>query len=646
MTCLGYCIHPCKCFSMDSLTVLKVQELTQKCRKHFKERTITKKNASENILLDSDFNYLLDLLLSEENECAFNLVFEFIESLLKDRLLSVPAFVSLIQQKLTKGSPSKCQLIIKLNILSAVVVDIESKLGLDISVSLSESDSRTIPFILKYKLCSSSDQLTYFNFLLGDPDLLNSLNLVDDCHYKLSRCQLLSYLTQTFESDESAVLLTTYLTWNSGKQCVQEFSYISPVLKYFTSKKSISSNHSVFFNVYIEVLCELFFKQFSFGDIIQKICQDCPHMISEYSAFMLASLLMLSNNVDSEVTLAILIILRNCERLNDLSKICCANILLKCKISDELLNCIKDIFSCTSACPSVKDHVLTNFETPITEFGLIATLGYSKIRPIHSTYDRYFTLLDVCESFSNFHEIDNGRFFVLENFELLFSLFSYKWNTENDKSSIVSSFLKLLQIDHKESLDSKIMIYSWVVDFFDSNFSDEMYLQYLPLICKHVSSSDNVLYKFVQKKISFFMARRSDLISQLPCSLSLYLLFESSQSRQSRLEFLCTMSLSFLQFASSNDIPHIDTRAFLLSFHLLCKLCDIHVIDPKHVWVSYVQERIIENTVLFNNASIRAAVFRFASTLNNVAEGKFFYSLCILSIFRFQALMMKSMPLN
>ena len=85
---------------METLKVLRVTEQAESCWKSFKERSMSKKMARDNLLLNSEFGLLLQTLLCEGNEQARSIALNFVSDCLKSKIISPTALIALIQQKL------------------------------------------------------------------------------------------------------------------------------------------------------------------------------------------------------------------------------------------------------------------------------------------------------------------------------------------------------------------------------------------------------------------------------------------------------------------------------------------------------------------------------------------------------------------
>lgn len=231
---------------METLNVLKAQEQAEACWKSFKERKLTKKNARENLLLNSDFNSLLLLLLDAEgNERAVKVVIDFLIKCIKYEIISPTALLTLIQQKLPGNNSCKIASIPVLNRISGLILEIEKGTEINFAFQLATNDLRLVPFLTERALSISEMDVgsEFINFLLGDPDLILTSSVFDDPHYKLARCRILSHLAGSIEIEEYSDLLATYLIWNSSRLCVMELGCLSQISQFYTGNHNLSSVH-------------------------------------------------------------------------------------------------------------------------------------------------------------------------------------------------------------------------------------------------------------------------------------------------------------------------------------------------------------------------------------------------------------------
>lgn len=605
---------------METIKVLRVQEQTEACWKNFKERILTKKNSRENLLLNSDFNSILQALLSEGNGQVTLIALEFIVKCLKSKIISSTALITLIQQKMPHLNASRIISMPLIERVASISLIIEMKTGLSFVFPMASSDPRVIPFFVE-KLISGNDldvSSDFINFLLGDPDLILSESILGDSHYKISRCRLLAHLVKNVRYPQFSDILITYLVWNSSHQCLLEFEFLTPLCEFFPSQY-LEEIHFELFDVFLEVLCNLFFKFGCFGELIKVICETCPGRIDQFSAFKIGSLLLMNVYYDEMFALSVLQILSKFDSLNLFSKVCSAHIMKKHYIDENLSAIMKYIFSTSN---KVQFPLCMDETKPFTEFGILVHLGFMRIRPNTAENSKYFDLMEIAIGFDRFNELKLENFVESGHFEVLFALLAFDWNSSKNMDSNVKGFLRLLSSVKDEDEEAKILRYSWVVDFFETNFSFEHFLNYLPLICEFVTNNDNILFAFVKQKISQLMNQHKGNISiQLPIISSLFVLFDSSQSRQSRLNFLTTMSLSFLHNSVERIFGEIDTKAIVLAFKLLKKLVGIVVVDPRDIWTKYI-EVLFKDDILFGNAYIRGGIFLFVSSFNIIPDGK------------------------
>lgn len=606
---------------METLKVLKAQAQAESCWKSLKERTLTKKNARENLLLNSDFNSLLQLLLdSEGNERAGKVAMDFVIKCVQSKIISPTALLTLIQQKLPGKHACKLDSIPVFGRVSGLILEIEKETSINFAFQLAFNDSRLVPFLTERFLATPEIDVDsdFISFLLGDSDLILVSSVFDDQYYKMARCRVLSHLVGKVENEKYSDLLINFLIWNSSRLCVMELDCLSQLCQFFSNNQALSTVHLELFEVYLEVICNEFLKFGSFGEAIESICNQCSEIITEYSAFKIGSLLLLRKSVDSNVSCSILRSLSKYEKLGNFSKICCAKLMMSSRFNDELESFIKNIFKLPIFNMSLKEEVL--FE-PFTELGILTQLGYKGLRPKCASHDDYFDLMFLSKNLNDFSSIDLGNYLKNGHFEIIFSLLAYKWNISTCRNEVLKGFLELLGDVENEESEIKILRYSWVVDFFESHFTDEMYLNFLPLICEFVTNNDNILFAFVQQKISTYIYQKENVSVQLPCMLSLFILFESSQSRQSRLNFITTITLSYFHNILSQNLIEIDTRAVILGFKLMGKLAGIAVLDPRDIWSKYV-DKFFSNSFFLSNSHIRGSIYSFASSLRIIPEGK------------------------
>ena len=612
---------------METLKVLRVTEQAESCWRNFKERILTKKTARDNLLLNADFSLILQTLLWERNEQAKKVALNFVLKCLKSKIISSTALITLFQQKMP---PLNTQKIISMPLIertASVLLEIEKGTGINLLFQLASNDPRIIPFVIEKLLSSSQIDCAsdFINFILGDPGLILSSSIFEEAHYKVSRCRLLSHLVAKIDNVANVDLLITYLVWNSSHQCILELEFLYPLRDFFSSQsEKLHEIHFELFDVYVEALCNSFFKFSAFGDTIRLICESCPELINEYTAFKIASLLLSNCNYTDDFALSVIALLGRFDHLNTFSKVCCARIMTRLNIDKNMSELLKKCFLIK------RENSLVVYQEfiskPFTEFGILAHLGYQGIRPAASEYSDYFDLIEIFKGLDKFNDLNIEKYVRSGHFEVIFALLAFKWNSDANTDNVLKGFLRLLGdgIEDEDS-EAKIIRFSWVVDFFETNFTEELYLHYLPLICEFVTSSDNVLFAFVKQKISQFLSQQKSKVSvQLPAICSLLALFESSQSRQSRLNFLTTMSLSFLHNFVSRNSEEVDTKAVFLTFKLLKKLCEIIVIDPRDIWTKYV-EIIRKDDLLYENSYIRGGVFAFSSSFNIVPEGRLVY---------------------
>lgn len=612
---------------METLKVLRVTEQAESCWKSFKERVLTRKTARDNLLLNTEFNFILKTLLCEGNGQAKEIALNFVLNCLKSKIISPTALITLIQQKMPPANSPKIVSMPLIERAASFLLEFEKDTGNSLILQLASNDPRIIPFVIDKLLAMmpldvSSD---FINFLLGDPDLIYTSSILEDPHYKVSRCRLLSHLVANVGNVEYADLLMTYLVWNSNNQCVLELGFISHLHSFFASSlEKLHEIHFELFDVFVETLCNSYFKFGSFGDTIALICESCSGIINDYNAFKIGSLLLSASNYNSYFASAVLSLLGQFDQMNSFAKVSCARIMTRLNIDREMAELMKQFFIIKEETfPVIPDEIISK---PFTEFGILVHLGYQGVRP-PNTLDNsnYFDLVEIAKGLDRFDELNIEKYICSGHFEVIFALLVFKWNTDERTDEVVKGFLRLVgNANEAEDVEAKILRYSWVVDFFETNFTNELYLHYLPLICGFVTSSDNVVFAFVKQKISLFLSQQKGNVSvQLPVISSLLALFESSQSRQSRLNFLTSMTLSFLHYFVSRNYEQVDTKAVFLAFKLLKRLSEIIVIDPRDIWTKYI-ELILKDAIMFENNHVRGAIFSFASSFRILPEGKTF----------------------
>ena len=338
---------------METLRVLKAQEQAEACWKSFKERALTKKNARENLLLNSDFNCLLQLLLDAEgNERAVKVAIDFIIKCIQSKIISPTALLTLIQHKLPGNNSCKITSMPVFNRISGLILEIEKETKINFAFQLASNDLRLVPFLTERTLSISEIDVgsEFINFLLGDPDLILTSSVFDDPHYKMARCRILSHLAGNIENYEYSDLLSTFLVWNSSRLCTMELGCLSQISQFYAKNQGFSSVNLELFEVYVEVLCNEFFKFGSFGQIIEFICKNCSKFISEYSAFKFGSLLLLRKGVDSSLAGSILRLLSQFEALGNFSKVCCAKLMMKSSFNEEFESSMRNIFKLSINC--------------------------------------------------------------------------------------------------------------------------------------------------------------------------------------------------------------------------------------------------------------------------------------------------------
>ena len=618
-------------YLMESIKIKRAQERAENCWKTFQDRTLTKRNARENILLDNNFTEILKILLTEENESVVKIAKLFVIKCIESKLVSAVAFLTLIHQMLPPSSACKSKLLPQIDRVASVIKEIEQTTGITVSYQLASMDPRTIPFLvdkfLLYPVIENNSDLfsKFFNFLLGDPDLVLDSSMFDEVHYKVSRCRILIFIVSGVQIEGYAELLMNYLIWNSSRQCMMELENLAPLVDFFSNCTAPSLTHKELFSVYVEVLCNSFLN-YGHGILtLKRICTNCTLFITEIHAFKLGSLLLLKINSDSDFINVIINLLSKFSGLNNFAKVCCLHLLPKMKLFNNLFESMRLIFdekgiNSNNTQKSDEEEYVTS---PFTEFGMVTHTGLVRDKIESNVYEEYADLIKISKHIENFVDLDFLELVKKGHFELLFSLLTFKWSSDlsHDHIKIIKCFLKLLCNVENEDPEVKILRYSWVVDFFETNFNDTIYYSSLPYISEFVTNTDNILFAFVQQKVSCFLAQKENLEAQLPAFLALFTLFESSQSRQSRLNFLVSMCLAFLHNVTSYFIDQVDTRAVFIAFKLLSKLCEVAVIDPRDVWTQYVQTKIINDSVLFKNSHIRGAVFCFASTFRLIPDG-------------------------
>lgn len=610
---------------MDTLKVLEAQSRTEACWKTFKERTLTKKNARENLLLNSDFNCLLHSLLYENNERVWKIALEFVLNCVKGKMISSTAFLTLLQQKLPQSTSSKIDSIPILERAAVICLNLEEETEIDFCLQLATSDLRIIPFITE-KIINCKDfslAPNFIEYLLGNPKLCFGISDFNNLHYKSSRCRILAFLATTIVNEESLELLSSFLIWNSSRICSLELSNITLLIEYFANNPNDSDNYFDLFEVYVETLCNGLMKFGLFSDNIEQICLKADHWINESIAFRLGSLLLLISNPNSSLLKNILKVIRKFQTLNDFAKVICSNLMPKLIINsdEELISCIKAVFASSPCEASTTIEIISE---SFNDFGAIVRLGCKGLRPSAPIYEKYFDLIALSNNLNSLSSISISRLVQEGHFETIFGLFAFKWTCSDcDFDDISKGFLQLLGDIDRENSEGKVLRYSWVVDFFETNFDDELYLKLLPLICDNVSNSDNILFAFVQQKLSLYLSQKESVTIQRPCMLSLLSLFESSQSRQSRLNFLTTSALSFLQGIIQKNILSIDSSAVFICFKLLSNLSEIAVVDPRDIWSKYVT-LLLQIPELTSDSYVTGAISCFSSSLSVIPDGNIY----------------------
>lgn len=606
---------------MEALHAIAAQKNVDLCIKAFKEHCSTKKLAKENLLLNPFFNQLIETVTNSQNHKVFEIVIEFLIRCLKSKTVSPLAMLALFQGQISKLKSCKTVVIPVLSRLASVLITLEREMECGLILQMAGSEPRIIPFILEEVLSGKFPKAnaTFFNFLLGDSELILNSSIIDDTHYKLSRIRLLTFLVQNVENEDFAEALTSYLVWNSGKFCLMEFDQIYPLLDFFSGLDSMSQAHLDLFQAFTESICDAYMKFGVLEPAIQKLCTSCSNFVSLELSFKIGCLAFLRNFFQPETIKSVLNLVQRFRELDSFGLVLCAKLFQTNRLDDNVIKIAqKFIKHCFSGELTEKNSLLECLSPPFTEFGYLINEALRNNEHCGKVSD----LIKIYTEFPNIRNIDFSHYLSKGYFEFLFNLLLFAWgNCEN--SIVIEGLLSLLSVDCKEE-DERLLRYSYVVDFLESNLDGTMFLNYLPLFCSKVNRGDNILFSFVQQKISSLLALKADLKVQYPILLSLRRLFESSQTRQSRLNFIATSVLSFLQGISNRSIIVVDTRSVYIAFDILTLLSDSSVIDPRDVWAKHVSF-FVSDSSMWSNCIIRAGVIKFASAFKIIPEGKMFY---------------------
>ena len=116
---------------METLKVLRLHEQVESCWKTFKEQTLTKKAARQNLLLNDEFGFLLQTLLTEGNEQAKEVAFGFVLKCLKSKIISPTALLTLIQQKMPHMNAPKIISMRSIERATSVLLQLERETGVN-----------------------------------------------------------------------------------------------------------------------------------------------------------------------------------------------------------------------------------------------------------------------------------------------------------------------------------------------------------------------------------------------------------------------------------------------------------------------------------------------------------------------------------
>lgn len=610
---------PCNFLQMEALRVKKVQERAEACLKSFCERTLTKKAARENLLYNDNFHFLIDEILETQNGRIRDMAQSFILKCVGREMVSLSALTAIILQKLKSGGKKRDTLPV-LEAIVNFILELERN-GHQISVSIAASEPKLIPFILDKLLLqtdiedleaeavqTSSPAVQFFHFLLGDPEQIITTFILDEVHYKTSRNNLLSFLVNN--ASNCAIycnLLIEYFYWNSYCQDQMELSYLTPLIKFEWTFESRD-----LFLVYLEVLCDSFVRFGTNSLVISKLISKNASFFDEELAFKISSVLFLRTSSFASSTALIhpiLTILSNFPQLNNFSKVLCSYLGTFSGNFDTETNTLisKTLIQSVSKTESFSFTPRDSKIECFSEFGHIVSLGFEgKVGSSSSSSSctRSCSSRSICknENYFDFIEISHNltsfsvQYFAIKrgHFEIVFSLLCQQWNSFTPKSSVkeqevvIKRFLDLFSVIEDESIESKVFRYSLIVDFFESNFNSILFITFLPLISDHVVTTDNVLFSFIQDKISKLLLPLIDKPPvQLSLTISLFNLLKSSESRQSRLNFIASTALGYFNNILNKNIRTVDSRAVCLNFKICSRLSEIQVLDPRTIWTKY-----------------------------------------------------------
>lgn len=602
---------------------------------------IGRKTHRHNMLMDDAFRAVLRACFMSASSGETAVARRFVIDVVKSRRVSATALVALLHDEIQRTVPmlqAVCEFVME---LAAVTMDAR------LLVSLANGDPRLVPLLLEAVIRGRDEGLreTVGRFVLGDPDLVVAASLCEETHYKTARCRLLGWLvTHTSLTVDSCLqqrLLLLYLRWNARKLCVMELAHLSELPARFASLQSWSTEASHFrlFVAFLETLCgaavlcrvasDSLLRMLAIWTNVRERRPDLPDEVD----FWLASLVLLGVR-DVAYVDGVFRMLARWKQFAGLGKVLCGEVIFSVDGNVELEGLLRDAYG--AKFESAPIGRIPPAASISAEFGLMAALGYEAYREgkrvVSRAEEGYFARLNLARWLNHPTHVASSIASLLGNgdlFQVLFVSLHHLWNAgEIESVAVAEGFVALLGPIVGETRDERTFRLSWIVDFFEESLDERLLAAVLPALAAAVTSADNVLFAFVQQKLTTLASRclhESGTFAQLALVASLLALVDSSQSRQSRLNFLVATALGFVTNVLSGAVRRTDARALALVFRLAMQLADVAVIDPRMFWTRFVSSFVLGETGAVRSATVRSAIARFVSAFRFIPldkEGK------------------------
>ncbi len=543
-----------------SLKRSRLVELEKSCLNAFTSKTATKKLSQQNILHNEHFKMVLKQCILSAEEYEVQDCLKVCCKLVKQGLIGAKPLLIMAQQILPASSVSRSNQSRSLSNFVKLLVRLSKTNSNDgLIVEFATGDDRIIPALL-----SESHELSFKEFLLGNPDLVLK-SMLTSKHYSAARLSLLSSLVCN-PSDDSFELLLMFLIWNTGRLSFEELSILKPIANIASSnlKTGWESTQGRLFAAYFESLVDCFI---SYGYLESELV----NCLKKFTKLKMSHTIK-DCSLDGLV-ISIPILVPACSLV-------LANCVLKHALVTPSFHTISSIAAIFVLCVHGGNLEMISLCKQLKTS--VSCAGFDDI-PLISIFGKRSRHIHKLVETGDLSEVFQG----CESDVLFFSRCIQHQNT----TLIAESLIKFVSFTIADCADASLvsLLQIWLVEFIERYLNEFEIQSILPLLCRYTSSNYNLLYAFVQKKLKALDFCSS--ISEQGClALSLHALLENSESRQSRLNFISFSCLAFLSKFVNCEIPQLDVRNLIVVTKILVRLSLILAVDPRMVWSKYFQD--------------------------------------------------------